>query len=287
MLILRAGAVEAQLTPDEGGGLSSLRFLGVDVLRPAPIARAGPESLSCFPLVPFANRIDRGRLTWAGRSLRLTPRFGDATHPLHGHGWLSPWRVGQVGPDAATLEFEFEPDDWPWRYMARQTIRLDERGATIDLELKNTGGQVMPAGLGFHPYFPDRDGARLTARFSGVWLTNGDNIPVRKAPPDCFADWVAGAHFPPDTLIDHCHSGWTGGALVEWPARGLTVRLTVSPNLSRMHIYAPPGHDYFCLEPVSHRPDAINAPDPAVGGVVALDPRDTLRISMRIAIATT
>ena len=42
----------------------------------------------------------------------------------------------------------------------------------------------------------------------------------------------------------------------------LSLSIQAASNLRYVQIYTPPNQDFFCVEPVSHMPDAINrAPD--------------------------
>ncbi len=285
MLEIASKAYGLGLEPEEGAGVTYLRFEGVDVLRPAVPSRAGPLGLSSFPLVPFANRIAHGRFVWCGQPVDLEPNLYGHPHPLHGDGWLTPWALTRAGSDFAELETRREAGEWPWAYSARQTIRADDQGVSFELELSNLGDRPMPAGLGFHPYFPDRSSGRLRASVGGVWLTDEEGLPTNQAPADRFGDWAHCAPMQSSVLVDHCHAGWSGPADIALPDRGLKVRMTASPSLGFLHIYSPPGEDFFCVEPVSHRPDALNAPDPAAEGVVALGPGGRLKATMRLEAA--
>jgi aldose 1-epimerase len=40
----------------------------------------------------------------------------------------------------------------------------------------------------------------------------------------------------------------------------VSLRLEAGPALRHLQVYTPPGQDFFCVEPVSHMPDAINHP---------------------------
>jgi aldose 1-epimerase len=275
---------EVGLTPEEGGGVTFLRFRGTDVLRPAVAHRRGPLELSSFPLVPYANRIAHGRFNWSGYAVSLAPNFGDHPHTLHGEGWREAWRLAHVKSDSAVLEIDHRPGEWPWAYAARQTVLVDPQGVTFELELSNLDRSAMPAGLGFHPYFPDRASARLRAQVGHVWLTGEDALPKCQAPGAHFGDWAADTAVTSRSLIDHCHTNWPGQADIALPVRGLKVRMTASPNLHFLHIYSPPGEDYFCVEPVSHRPDAVNAIAPLEEGVVSLHPGGRLSATMRLQV---
>ena len=168
---IASGDYEVGLDPADGGGVIFLRHRGVDVLRPAPQVRAGPLDLSCFALVPYANRIAHGRFVWDAREVLIAPNMKGDASPMHGDGWLSAWSVAQVADDRIVLELRHAAGAWPWSYLARQTIHADPRGVSFELELTNLSAEAMPAGLGYHPYFPARADARLRADVRGVWLT--------------------------------------------------------------------------------------------------------------------
>jgi aldose 1-epimerase len=110
-----------------------------------------------------------------------------------------------------------------------------------------------------------------------MWLATPDMLPDREAPADALGDWAAGARVSADVLIDNVYGGWDGPAVV---TRGdglrLTIRATGAPFL---HVYRPPGEPFFCLEPVSHLPDAINR-----GGMPIIAPGACACLSMTIEI---
>ena len=281
MTTISSGDYEVGVT-EAGGGITFLRLRGVDVLRPAPAQPAVPLDLSCFPLVPYANRIAHGRFTWEGRQVSIEPNTPGDPSPMHGDGWLSVWSIAQLSADRIVLEMRHSAGAWPWGYLARQTIAADPGGVSLGLELINQSDGLMPAGLGLHPYFPGRSEARLTAEVRAVWLTDKDLLPTDLAPPDRFGDWARGAPLAAAELIDNCHTGWSGPAEIVLADRDMLVRLTAAPSQRWLHVYSPPGQDFFAIEPVSHRPDALNTPNPMGEGVIALPPGAALRAGMRI-----
>ncbi len=102
-LVLRAGALEAALSPAAGGSLLWLRHGGEDVLRPAPDNCHDPLGMANFPLIPYANRIANGRFGFDGRDYQLPRNFGDHPHSIHGTGWQAAWTVGDQGANAVRL----------------------------------------------------------------------------------------------------------------------------------------------------------------------------------------
>jgi len=269
-----------ELSPGLGGAVTALSCRGVDWLRRTPDEARDVLQTACFPLVPFANRIAGGRVAFGDRIARLPPNLSGTPHPIHGEGWRGAWEVAELEADRAALVFTGGLGGWPFRYVARQEIRLDRRGVTLGLSITNTDDVPAPAGLGFHPYFPEAHRARLTAQVDGMWLTDPERLPTRRVTEGLPADWRRGAAVAACGLIDNCHTGWTGEASVEL---GVThLRLAASPELAFLQVYTPPGEAWFCVEPVSHRPDALNAADPLGEGVRVLAPGVTLAVEFRI-----
>lgn len=277
---------DIELIPALGGAVSLLSHDLRNVLRPMGTGNDQILGASCFSLVPYPNRIAHGRFAFGGQVHRLPLNFGDHPHSLHGLGWQSAWRVVAKENDHIGLVHRHDGGPgWPWPYIAGQEIGADQDGAYFRLSLRNDGESPMPAGLGFHPYFPARDDTRLTARCETVWLSDADCIPTGRAPARHFADWSQGASVRHDVLIDHCHAGWDGKACIEQPADGFAIHLSASPELRHLHLYMPPGRDFFCAEPVSCMPDALNRPEPMEQtGLRVIAPGDTMTAEMRIGL---
>ena len=263
------------LAPRLGGAIRELKYRGQDVLRPAP-ADAGddPFEMACFPMVPFANRIAHGCFNFNGHAVRLPPNWSADPHPLHGQGWRAPWTVVAASAAAATLVFEGGGDAWPWRYRCEQRFVLADGALTVELSIQNVSSGSMPAMLGLHPYFPDAGRAGLSARLPRVWRTDREALPLEETatPPEWRFD-------PPRAVrsvaLDHCLCGWDGVAALSWPDRSVTIR---ARHCSHLHVYAPPGRDFFCLEPQSAAAGALGR-----GEATVLSPGERFAIAVRFA----
>ncbi|BAI96118.1 aldose 1-epimerase [Sphingobium sp. TA15] len=275
---MKAGAVEAALAPAVGGSLAALRFAGTEILRTAPASSADPLQMASFPLVPYANRIAHGRFRFAGRDVRLPLNFGDHPHSIHGIGWTSAWHVEAVAQDSAHLTHRYDGDGgWPWAYEAQQHFTLFDDTIEMRLTLRNIGDEAMPAGLGFHPYFQADEDSSLQFQADRLWLAAADLLPVREVAADALGDWSAGAPVRGDGLIDNVYGGWNGSAIIR---RGDGTRIELSASgASWFHVYRPPLSRDFCLEPVSHMPDAVNRPE----GMESMEPGAEKTLSLRIA----
>lgn len=276
---LQAGDLRLAFDPDLGGAILSLTHEGEDLLRPTPDGAADVLETACFPLVPYANRIADGRFTFAGLTAALSRNMAGQAHPLHGDGWRGVWQVEAKGADFVTLVFEPEATEWPWRYRARQTFRLTPDGSTFEVSVLNAADTPGPFGVGFHPYFPHSATARLTGRTTGVWRSSADLLPTELV---AAAPWADGAPVRSERLVDHCYTGWTGPARIDLGPGRPSLEVTASPELGWLHVFAPPAEDFFCVEPVSHAPNALNMIDPAAHGMRVLSPGEMLSAWMRI-----
>jgi len=278
MIGLSNGEARLELRPELGGAIGRFRIGTSEILRPTPHDAADPRDCAAFPLVPFCNRIPRGRFRFEGRDVTLPPNMDRHPHPLHGQGWRAPWRVVELSATAATVGFDHPRGDWPWRYSSVQHVELAPRSVRVSLSVTNLDETPMPAGLGFHPYFPRAADQRLKAEVSGVWLADDEQLPVSRHAGPWRKDWSAGDTVASAVLIDHCHTDWTGRAELS-SGRGSTV-VTASANCRWLHIYAPPRENFLCIEPVGNMPDPFGGED---RGIVALAPGESLTAWMQIA----
>lgn len=285
MIALTAGDWRATLAPGLGGAVLTLDWRGQPVFRPTPDGATDILETACFPLVPYANRIADGRFVFEGRSVLLQTLDRFAPHALHGDAWLLPWTVESQTENRVemTLDWPGDADGWPWPWRARQIVELSDEGLSITLSMNNTGDAVMPAGLGLHPYFQRYADSRLTLSAEGVWITDAREIPERLAPIAEVADWSKGLALADAPFVDHAYAGWTGEAVIE--GGGQRVVMTADVPARWAQVYAPKGVDFFCVEPVTHRPDALNAPADEQTGLARLAQGQSLSVAMRIGAA--
>lgn len=279
---------ELEIAPAEGGSLAAFRWREgartIDWLRPAPAAGAFPANLgACFPLVPYSNRIREARFRFDGRQHQLRPNFGAARHSIHGHGWQHPWDVTAQSATSASLAFRHDGGDWPQPYRAEQHFALVDGTLSLEISVTNEGRGSMPAGLGFHPYFPRTPDCRLTAAVAQMWATDGEVMPTALTAPAPAADPNAGLQ-PASAPLDNVFTGFAGRAVIDWPEQGAMLTLEADPALAFLVVYTPPHADFFCVEPVSHCTDAANLA--AAGGddtgLKILGPGETFAARLRL-----
>lgn len=256
---LEAAGWNATILPETGGAVASLRHHGRHVLR--PFSEGTPDVLDCasFPLVPFVNRIGKGRLWFSEQAVQLDADPAALPHALHGHGWRTSWRVENATESQLVMSFDHCGQDsrksrgWPWSYRAEQRIGLGISGMTIDIAVTNTGqATAMPCGTGIHPYFIRRKTSTVQFTASRMWANSDDGLAQ---------DFVAATHFisGQSELVEQLEGldnffPCTGPVMVVDGEMSLAVG---GDGMAGVHIYVPRGKDYFCVEPVSHAPDAF------------------------------
>ncbi|WP_281421656.1 aldose 1-epimerase [Aquisediminimonas profunda] len=281
---IASGDYRLTVAPSRGGSILAFEWRGQQLMREA----AGPEILdvACFPLVPFSNRIVSGRFDWQGRPVSLSPNLPavDPYNPLHGYGWLSEWIVSEVTYDTLRLHQLYLGKEWPWPYRAELVYALDDGGLTSRLALSNLADEAMPAGLGFHPYFPRTSATRYLGLHYGEWQSDASGLPTTLDERDRAIDWWNGAAVGTRN-VDTVYAGRIGALQLFWPDRNLAVQIDCSENLSLTSVYVPHSADWFCVEPVSHMTGAVNRQEVS-GAISVLQPNDAMVAEMRLQAST-
>ena len=248
MLTLSHSGVSIAVDPARGGGITGFTKEGVDLFQPERLDDRSALGLSCFALVPFANRIGHGRFAWRGKTIDLPVNCpaASASHALHGHGWQNAWSVESVSASELVLSYRHDADDWPWNYEARQTIKVRDDGYSHAVSLTNLSDCAMPAGLGLHPYFP-KEGASLEMSPTRVWPTGQDELPGPRV------GWEGGVELKPQDRAFWCAAD---PITIRWRTHRLSI--VPDPQFTVVHVYVPSEEAFFCVEPVSHPPNDVS-----------------------------
>lgn len=275
-LELRAGALRLAVRPDLGGCIAGLWLNDVPVMRSTEPAALERSRLSaCYPLVPYSGRLGYRRFRWNHVEHTTAANFDDSPHSVHGLAWLRPWSVQRHDSGQIDLALAHAPDaDWPFAFAVQQRLVLTESALELHFSFTNTDAQTQPVGLGWHPYFPKRARSRLHVELTDRWADDATQLPTRRVPQPGIDGDVAPMAF------DHCFEGWRGPARIR--DEKLSLRLTSS--LPYLVVFTPQQRNYFCVEPVSHVPNAIHMADPAAHGLRTLQPGQTWDAWMRLQV---
>ena len=127
----------------------------------------------------------------------------------------------------------------------------------------------MPAGLGLHPYFADRDDCLLAGVVQTHWPAGADSIPARPEPVP--ADLPLDGSRPLPRGVDVGFGGWAGQAALASAAGGWRVMMTGDALFSHLMVYTPTGRGFFVSNWLA-TPSMVStwrcAVSPAPGGAI-------------------
>lgn len=284
---LTAGDVRLVVAPHIGGSITEFSKAGQQLMHKASeraLADLNPGGTSCFPMVPYCNRIQNGRFNYKGQAIELPSNFPPEAHSIHGLGWQEAWQVGaqKETTDSLTLVFRHDGSVWPWAFESEQVFQLSETKLVQTISVTNRASNTMPAGLGVHPYFSRDDATLFRASFAGEWETNDEKIPAKlNKIPDGVDLWEGKA--VATRPVDNVYTGRVGNLEIVWPGERYAIAITPSDNLTNTVVYVPVEYDFFCVEPVTHIPNALNMQGIDTG-MVDLDPGATLVSTIEFTI---
>lgn len=270
-ITLEAFGWRAVILPSLGGAMASLHFEGKPVLRSAKPDVGNILDCASFPLVPFANRIGHGLLRIGERTVQLDREPVALPHAHHGHGWQSEWQVDDVSDRHLTLFCDHPgqgaqgDSGWPWSYRAEQRFVIHPGGIRIDMAIINRNPHsAMPCGTGIHPYFVRRSASALTVRATGMWANHPDGLAKALEPTTLFQ----GARPVPVDALEGLDNFFpcTDPVTIWGGDHPIVVH---GSAMAGVHVYVPAGEDYFCVEPVSHPPDAFGRGEYQGGDIIA------------------
>jgi aldose 1-epimerase len=287
---LCTGDLRLVVLPELGGGIARFDLVRSDgvgpLFRPWNGAGADPNTLGCYVLCPFSNRISGGGVEAGDWFWPLAPNLGAEPCPIHGDAWQQPWTVVEASGTALGLVLESGSMP-PFAYRAQLGYELADRALRARLTVQHRGEVAVPYGLGFHPWLPRTPATTLQATAEAVWLERPDYLPDRCVPIAERPEWDFRAQRPlPRSWVNNGFVGWDGRAQIAWPDRRLGLGIEASDGLGTYVLYSPgAAADFFCFEPVSHAVDAYHLPGgPQAHGLRLLQPGDSFGIDCRFLV---
>lgn len=251
---LRSEGLRLDLSPAGGSILGLWDRWGLPLMSAQEV---GGMTRAAFPMMPICNRVAGDGFSHAGKRHDLRPD-PDSGHYLHGDAWRAPWAVTALEGNA--LRMEHRAEGAPYTYSAAQYFVLSDESLRVTLTVENRGTESLPYGIGFHSYFPRR-AALLQFSAKERWGEGAGHLPTKPEPPMGEVDFSM-ARALPAAWQNNVYGGWDQRALIHWPERGLSLKIKADPVFSALMLYAPaPTEDFFCFEPMSHLPDAVNRAD--------------------------
>jgi galactose mutarotase-like enzyme len=246
MLTLRAGQLEADVAPEAGMVVASLRWRGQELLALRKGLEAYVQTGATFgvPLLyPFANRLSEV----IGERIDATAaRRDDTGLPIHGLPRArGRWRVEDDTPESVLGSLEWEDPAFTPYHRVEVAHALDAGGLTVTTRVLTPG---VPVAFGWHPYIAvDRATDTIEVPALRRHLLDERGLPTGET--EAVAAWSGPLG---DRALDD---------LYEAPA-GLRVRagrvaVVYEAGAPWAQLFAPPGQDLLAIEPMTAPTNAL------------------------------
>lgn len=229
---LDGDGIRATVDPESGGRVASLKFGRTETLVTTAI---NPLTWGIYPMVPYAGRVRRARLSFAGTEHVL--RRNSESHSLHGTVFDRRWEVTHATATSVTMETDLR-SEWPFGGSVSHSVSVE--GAALTCRLTVTATETMPAQVGWHPWF--RRPSATAIDFGGMLARDDEGIAT---------DEVVAV---PQRPVDDCFVGLLSNPRVSIK----NITLEISSDCSHWVVYDAPSGD-VCIEPQSGPPDGINS----------------------------
>ncbi|MGH2806953.1 MAG: aldose 1-epimerase [Actinomycetota bacterium] len=261
-VVLSAGDDRATIDENVGGKLVSLVAGGVERIAQAD---AGMDPIrdvlqfGSFLMIPWAGRLDAGRLPWEGELYELPKNFFG--HAIHGVGFDKPWTVDETTEVSAVLSLDLGAAGWPFGGTGRHRLTLDAGRLELTAEV-TAADRSMPVAAGWHPYFdrPDEGDLKIRVDADYVLAVRDDLIPTGDLVPVAGDTDLREGPVLGDRRLDHVFANVRSPAVVSWPDLELTQNF--ARDIATVVVYTPEGK--ACCEPQSAWP---NAPELDANGI--------------------
>lgn len=267
--------MEVEIVPTLGNRVIGLRVRGGNFIwvpsDDPPVLKENPHTNGIPFLAPWANRMPDG--FWANGTYYRFNLSSLQIHkdqngiPIHGLLTASPlWQVVECAADedsayvTSRLDFQKYPhlmENWPLAHQYEMTHRLAGGVLEVTVTVLNLSAEPMPIAIGFHPYFQLPD-VPISEAYA--------HVPVRRHVETDSQLVATGEMKPVDfpnrvSLRDHrFDDGFTGlqGEPFVVEGKGKRIEVTFGPKYQVAVVYAPPGQDYICFEPMTAITNGIN-----------------------------
>jgi aldose 1-epimerase len=279
--VIRLSDAETHMTvsivPAIGNNAYDLRVNGKAVLfNPYKTLRefqAKPALLGVPFLAPWANRLDGEAFYANGQKYLLNAGLGnlryDQSHqPIHGLvSFTSDWEVVETKADNTAAEVTSKLEFWrhpqwmaqfPFAHTIFMTHRLSKGVLEVHTRIENYSTEPMPVSVAFHPYYQlddaPRDEWRVHLAATTHYTLSPKLIPTGETKRNELPD--------PLPLAGHTLDDVFGGVAhdQEFSVQGKNEKIAIrfGPKFTVAVVYAPPGRNFICFEPMSGITDAFN-----------------------------
>jgi aldose 1-epimerase len=280
------GSTVAEFVPEAGMLCCSFEHDGTQLLDPRKgvDAYATRGSTMGIPLLyPWANRLDAFEYTAAGKSVTLPRDLPVDPNGLPIHGALPGRMRWEASLEGSMLSARM---DWTlldvFPYAHEVGLEISVAGRELSIATTVRARDPTPVSFGYHPYLTlgsDRRAWRVQLPALERLTLDDRNIPT-------------GAREPfTETEFELADSSWDDGFVVASQARaaafavsdpsGRAITLQFEQGYPYAQVFAPPGNDFICFEPMTAPTNALRSGD----GLVVVAPGEEYRAEFTVSVS--
>lgn len=244
-----------------------------------------------IPLLhPWANRLATLGYAIAGKEVSLPqgdPRIRlDGDRPIHGvmPAFLNWKLVEPPGRSSVKAKLSWTAPEllevFPFTHELELRASVGDGHLTMDTTLYATGSDPVPVAFGYHPYLRIPDSSRTDWHIQlGAFrrlvlddrmIPTGERQPVDQRSVDLG-----------DSSWDDAFDGLTTHARFEAATAESSVEVEFLRGYAFAQVFAPPGTNYICFEPMTAPANALNSRD----GLHVIAPGEDYRTGFRIKVS--
>ena len=237
--------------------------------------RAKPTQLGNPFLAPWANRLDQEAFYANGRKYLLNPELKNYRHdpnglPIHGLVVFADWTIvrmeaGDNGAELTSrLEFWKHPEwmaQFPFAHTIEMTYRLRDAVLQVETVLRNHAAEPMPVSIGFHTYYQlgsPRDTWKAHVPARDRVMLSPKLVPTGERQPANLPDPLPLAGSQLDDVFANLVRDPEGRAEFRVEGAGEKTSVLFGPKYIVGVVWAPPGRNFICFEPMSGVTNAFN-----------------------------
>jgi aldose 1-epimerase len=287
-----AGSTTAEFVPAANMVCASLRVGDAELLHPThglPAYAEHGKTMGIPLLHPWANRLRRPGYDAAGRAVTLPAPEGRYPLDPNGlpiHGALPGdlvWAASREHADRVHARLRWDTpallELFPFEHELELDAIVSEGQLSIATTVLATGSVPVPVSFGFHPYLTlpagSRDewlvqlGATQRLVLDERMIPTGERRPLEQREfrlgDSSWDDGLAGLDDPPVFAVS---------------AGGRRLSVTFDEGFAWGQVYAPPGGDFICFEPMTAPADALNSGE----GLIELVPGERHRTRFTVTL---
>lgn len=270
IVTLRDGSVAAQFVPAAGMIGISLTDDGTELLgqrRGLDTYVSAGKTMGLPILYPWANRLSTNTFDADGALVDLDPeaagvRLDPNGLPIHGLLAAHPdWEILSETGDELLVAFDFaaHPEllaSFPFPHTVEVSVTLRNRTLTVRTAVAATSDVAVPLCFGFHPYL------QLPGVPRREWLVETPAVrhlavDERGIPTGSTSAQPAGRQTLGDTTFDDGYDEVADGAVFAVSGGDRRIEVRFIEGYPAAQIFAPPGEDVICFEPMAAPTDAL------------------------------